>query len=241
MGISLVLSLLALLPADQASEDALKAFAKSYATQEPNGRAAAVAELARTQTLTIMAKLGELLTADLPPVRIAAAKGLGEFKENKPKAATVLITALDADSKEFDVEAALLTALGTLAEESGLPAIHQHFNSKDPKDKDHLVAKAAIAATGLARNRESMDPLIEFLKELEKAEGVTANTKTSAAAAAKVAGIPGGGSNPQKDRAKALIPSIIKAMQQICREKWATSKEWKIWWDRQKATFTVPK
>jgi HEAT repeat protein len=241
MGISLAFALFSLLSGDQASEDALKAFAKGYATADPNGRAAAVAELARTQTLPIMSKLGELLTADQPPVRISAAKGLGDFKEQKPKAAAVLIAALGADSKEFDVEAALLTALGTLAEESGLPAIHQRFNSKEPKDTNHLVPKAAILATGLARSRESIEPLMELLKELEKAAGVTDNPKSPKNAGSGVRGVPGGGSNPQKDRAKALIPSIIKAMQLISREKWATAKEWEIWWSRQKATFTVPK
>jgi HEAT repeat protein len=240
MGTSLALALLAFLFGDKETEDALKAFSKGYSTADANGRAGAVAELARTQNLVIMAKLGELLTADEPPVRVSAAKGLGEFKEHKPKAAAVLMAALGADAKEFDVAAAILTALGTLADESALSVIHQHFSSKEAKDKDHVVPKAAIMAAGLARSRESIDPLIEFLKELEKAQGTTGNAKTTKGGGAGVRGIPGGGTNPQKDRAKALIPSIIKAMQQITKEKWSTAKEWELWWDRHKASFAVP-
>jgi HEAT repeat protein len=239
MGISLALAFLSFLGADQESEDALKSFDKGYRNPDVHARAGAVAELARTQTLGIMSKLSDLLTSDEPPVRIAAAKGLGDFKENKPKAAAVLISALAADAKEFDVAAAVLTALGTLGDPSGLSTIHQHFNSKEPKDMDHLVPKSAILGAGLARNRDSIEPLMELLKELEKAAGTTANDKN--AKTGGVRGIPGGGANPQKDRAKALIPSIIKAMQQISHEKWATAKEWEIWWGRHKDSFVVPK
>lgn len=242
MAVSLVLALFTFLPGDAESDAALKAFAKAYITPDANGRASAVTELSRTQTLVIMAKLGELLTADEPPVRISAAKGLGDFKEQKPKAAAVLMAALGADAKEFDVAAAILTALGTLADESALSVIHQHFSSKEPKDKDYLVPKAAIGAAGLARSKESIDPLIELMKELEKAEGASGNGKNTSTSkgSSGVRGIPGGGTSPQVARAKALIPTIVKAMQKITKEKWATAKEWEIWWDRHKGTFAVP-
>jgi HEAT repeat protein len=239
MGISLALWFVALLGADQETEDAFKAFDKGYRNPDAHARASAVTELARTQNLAIMSKLGELLTSDEPPVRIAAAKGLGDFKENKPKAAAVLVSALGNDAREFDVAAAVLTALGTLGDPSGLSTIHHYFSSKEPKDVDHLVPKSAILGAGLARSRDSIDPLMELLKELEKAAGMTANDKT--AKTGGVRGIPGGGTNPQKDRAKALIPSIVKAMQQITREKWATAKEWEIWWGKHKDAFVVPK
>jgi len=239
MGISLALAFAAFLGADQETEDALKAFDKGYRNPDAHARAGAVAELARTQNLAIMAKLSDLLMSDEPPVRIAAAKGLGDFKENKPKAAAVLISALGAEGKEFDVVAAVLTSLGTLGDPSGLPTIHHYFSSKESKDADHLVPKSAILGAGLARSRDSIDPLMELLKELEKAAGTTANDKNAKTSGVK--GIPGGGANPQKDRAKALIPSIIKAMQSITREKWATAKEWEIWWGKHKDSFAVPK
>jgi hypothetical protein len=82
---------------------------------------------------------------------------------------------------------------------------------------------------------------MELLKEEQKASGMTANDKNTKSTSGGVRGLPGGGTNPQKDRAKALMPSIIKAMQQITREKWATAKEWEIWWERHKDSFIVPK
>ncbi|HVR87156.1 MAG TPA: HEAT repeat domain-containing protein [Planctomycetota bacterium] len=241
MGLSLLLSCLALLGADQETEDALKAFDKGYRNPDAHARAGAVLELARTQNIAIMSKLAEFLTADEAPVRIAAAKGLGDFKENKPKAAGVLMSALGVDAKEFDVVAAILTALGTLGDPSGLSTIHQHFSSKEPKDAEHLVPKSAILAAGLARSRDSLEPLMELLKEELKATGTTGNDKSTKNTGGGVRGIPGGGTNPQKDRAKALIPSVIKALQAITREKWATAKEWEIWWEHHKDNFVVPK
>ena len=37
--------------------------------------------------------------------------------------------------------------------------------------------------------------------------------------------------------AKDVLPTIIKGLQMIANEKWATSKEWEIWWGKNKATF----
>jgi HEAT repeat protein len=239
-----VIGILPLLAGDQESEEALKAFAKAYNSPNASARATAVGSLAQTRTIPIMSKLAELLVADEGPVRIAAAKGLGDFTENKPKAAAALMEAMGVNSKEFDVAAAILTALGTLGEESALAIIHQHFASKDAKDKDHLIPKAAILAAGLARNRESIHVLLDLAKDLEKAEGTNSNsnTKASKSSGGGVRGIPGGGgANPQKDRAKALLPVIVKAMQTITKEKWATIKEWEVWWEKRQANYVVPK
>jgi HEAT repeat protein len=203
-------------------------------------RAAAVSELAHTQRAAVLSTLSELLSVDEAPVRLAAAKGLGEFTESKPKAAAALLNALGPNAKECEVVAAILIALGTLGEETALPTIHQHFGSKDFKDKEYLVAQAAIRAAGKVRSRDSLAPLIDLVRELEKAEGVNQggrSVKDSTAAG----GPPAPGSNPQVDRAKALRPVVLKALKAITREKWPTAKEWEIWWDRHQATFIVPK
>jgi HEAT repeat protein len=239
-----IVGILPLLAADQESDEALKAFAKAYNNPNASARATAVSSLSQTRTIPIMSKLAEILGADEAPVRIAAAKGLGDFTENKPKAAAALTEGLAVNAKEYDVAAAILVALGTLGDETGLAVIHQHFSSKDSKDKDHLIAKAAIQAAGLARNRESIHVLLDLAKELEKAEGTNtnSNSKASKSTGGGVRGVPGGGgSNPQKDRAKALHPLIVKALQTIAKEKWATIKEWEVWWERHQANFVVPK
>ena len=110
MGISLALAFLTLLGADQETEDALKAFDKGYRNPDAHARAGAVAELARTQNLAIMSKLSELLTADEPPVRIAAAKGLAHI----PRAESVELIFLPRPKSLFE----MLSELSKRAEAS---------------------------------------------------------------------------------------------------------------------------
>jgi hypothetical protein len=54
-------------------------------------------------------------------------------------------------------------------------------------------------------------------------------------------GVPYGGQDPKGKLAKDVLPTIIKALQSITHEKWATTKEWEIWWSRYKATFKIDK
>jgi hypothetical protein len=51
--------------------------------------------------------------------------------------------------------------------------------------------------------------------------------------------VPVGGDDPKGKLAKDVLPTIIKGLQKIANEKWATTKEWEIWWNKNKATFKV--
>jgi HEAT repeat protein len=238
MNLALALVFLTQTSADPEADAALKGFAKAYHDPSSTVRAAAVLELARTQKPAVLSKLAELLVVDDVPVRLAAAKGLSTFTESKPKAAAALISALGPNAKEFEIAAALLVALGALGDETALPTIHQHFENKDSKDKDFVVARAAIRAAGKLRRRDSIGPLVDFAKSLEKAAGLAEHGRP--AKDGPGAGVsPGGASNPQTDRAQALLPAVLKALRAITQEKWPTIKEWGIWWDRHQATFTV--
>jgi hypothetical protein len=221
---------------DAETDEALRVFAKDYSAPVAVVRAAAVAELSRLRNAAIRARLGALLVVDEESVRIAAAEGLGDFTEEKDKVAALLLQAVAPNAKWYRAEAAILTALGKLGDESALPSLHQSFESRDPKDTDFTVAKAALKAAGMLRSRESMDPLIDLGKRCEKIlkGGAPKNNGKNSGAGL---GVAGGTSDPQTLRAKALGPAIIKALQGIAKEKWVTILEWEIWWDRHKATF----
>ena len=47
--------------------------------------------------------------------------------------------------------------------------------------------------------------------------------------------------NAIKGRHEDIQKTIIKAYQDITKEKWATAAEWEIWWGKKKATFEIPK
>lgn len=218
--------LLAVLAADdKEAEEALARFKTAYRNPSAPARAAAVAELAKTQHEKVLKQLVGLVSADATPVRIEAAKGLGTFVEYKKQVTPLLLASLGGpNAKEPDVQAAIYEALGALDDETALPAIHKAIEDKDVK-----VAKGALAAAGLIRHVSSIDAIIDLIKKLEKF-----NTTGGGGY-----GNFGGGNDPNRQRAKEVIPACIKALQAITKEKWSTSKEWEIWWEKRRATFKI--
>lgn len=231
-----LLAALVLVASDPETEEAMRTFMKDYSVPAPAARAAAVTALSRLKTPLVLAKLGTLLVADEEAVRIAAAEGLGAFDLEKEKASALLESALPANAKLFAVEAALLLALGKLGDPSSLPFLHQAFESHEAKDTDFQVAKAALRAAGLVGSRDSIDPLLDLGRRLEKVK------KAGGSGGGGKVGIAGGGTpDPQMLRAKALAPVVLKSLQAITQEKWGTLVEWGIWWDRHKTTFQKAK
>ncbi|HLY75504.1 MAG TPA: hypothetical protein VKU80_15385 [Planctomycetota bacterium] len=237
MILSLVLTLACALDAE--TEDALKVFARDYASAAPAARAAAVTQLAKLQNTTVRTRLANLVVTDEEVVRIAAAEGLGAFTLDKGNVSALLTGALPSNLKLFGAEAAILRALGKLGDESALGSIHSYFEFKDPKDPEFAVAKAAISASALLKSPDSMEPLMELAKHLDKAQKGGSGKSSGKPGSLGLAGA--GASDPQVLRAKALLPGIVKALQAITGEKWTTLVEWTIWWDRHKSTFKMQK
>jgi HEAT repeat protein len=217
---------------DKETDEALQRFRKAMANPSAPARAAAVSELAATKSEKIAATLGNLVQGDAEPVRKAAALGLGGFRDFKKVATPMLLAGLNANAKEEKVMEAIFQGLGKLGDEAALPTIHQYFD-----DKESVVANAALMSAAEIRNVGSIDPIIELMKKYEKIEKQAAK----GGGGGYGVNVPGGGDDPKLKLAKDVLPTIIKAMQGITREKWTTTKEWEIWWGRYKATFKIAK
>ncbi len=215
---------------DKEAEEALKKFNKAMANPSPAQRAAAVADLARTPFDKAAFALGNLLGSETDSVKIAAAEGLGNFKEYKKHATPLLLASLNTNAKEPKVLEAIFKGLGKLDDAAALPTIHQYFD-----DKEAIVANAAILSAAEIRNVSSMDPLVVLMKKYEKIEE---QAKKGGGGGYGV-NVPYAGDDPKNKLAKDVLPTIIKGLQKIANEKWATAKEWDIWWNRNKATFKV--
>lgn len=211
---------------DKAAEEALARFRQAYRTPSVPARAAAVSELGRTPHERTMVQLVGLLSGEVTEVRAAAARALGGFPDHKRKAVPILLASLGSNAKDDVVQEAIFQALGKLDDETSLPAVHRYF-----EDKSGKVAAAALLAAGDIRDVSSVDPI---LKEMEECEKINKQ-----AAGGGGPGVPGGGSDPRKDRAKIVLPASIKAIQILTREKWTTAEEWRIWWSRRRATFKI--
>jgi hypothetical protein len=106
--------------------------------------------------------------------------------------------------------------------------------TKSFKDDRVKVAKAALSAAGAMRRKELIDPMIELGKDIEKwiknkqSGGYRDDTGQQ------------GDENAQKGRLEDLQKHLVKCLAQITGEKWATFKEWDIWWGRKRGSFEVP-
>jgi HEAT repeat protein len=218
---------------DKAVEEALERFKIAYRSASEAERAGAVAELAKVPHPKTLARLAPLLTTDGNTVRIAAARGLGGFSDLRKATVPLLTGALQPNSKEADVQAAILEALGKLEDESALPSVHKYVEDRDVK-----VAKAALLAAGQIRSASSIPILIEQVKRMERFVRI----KDGTIDAGNVGGynVPSG-EDQNKKRAEELLPPTLKVLQELTRQKLTSSKEWQVWWSENRTTFRVEK
>jgi HEAT repeat protein len=228
--LALVLLLQAAADDKAAVDEAIKRFNKAYANPNPAARATAVTELAGTKHDRTLKMILGLLNSDGTDVRESAAKALAGFGDWKKLVTPSLQGAMQSNAKDPKVQAAILTTLGKLQDPLGIPTIHGNF-----REPSMVVSIAAVEATGLARQKESMDALIELQKDVEKW------LKNKQAGPYRKPDGQNGTDEDIKNRLDAVQKAIMKAFQDITREKWATVKEWEIWWGKKKATFEIPK
>ncbi len=215
---------------EKAVDDALDLFKNAIKAPTEAERATAVAELSRIKHARTLARLTPFLSSDGTTVRMAAAKGLGEFADLRKAAAAALLGALPANAKQPDVQTALLEAAGLLRESSALGGLHRAFDEKDVRP-----AKAAVIAAALQKSPTSMDPLLELLKKLDRAmrddtgAAVTAGNVNGYDVTARDDG--------ERKRALELRPVVIKALADVCGETFANAVEGQAWWARHRAAF----
>ena len=56
-----------------------------------------------------------------------------------------------------------------------------------------------------------------------------------------VVGVPGGGEDPNRLRAREVIPACIATLKVITKESYPSSKEWQLWWAKKKGSFSLDK
>ncbi len=228
--LALVLLLQAAADDKAAVDEAIKRFNKAYANPNAGARAGAVTELSTTPHDRTLKLILPLMSADVTQVRESAAKAMFAFKDWKKIVIPSLQGAMQANAKEPVVQAAILTTLGKLQDPMALPTIHGNFREPNMK-----VTTAAIEATGLARQKESMDALLELQKDVQKW------LKNKQSGPYRKDDGQQGDDNECKTRLETLQKAIIKAFQDITKEKWATADEWDKWWNKKKANFEIPK
>jgi HEAT repeat protein len=192
-------------------------------------RAKAVPELSKTVHEKTFAKLLPLMGAEEKEVRAAAVRALGDFASYRKPLTPALLSLLSGSRKEPEVRGAILETLAKLADPASFVAIHALL-----RDQDLHTAQSAIVCVGTMRQKESIDPLVELLRDIQRW------TKTKQAGPYRDERGQKGEPEAAAARLQGIQTEILKALKAITLEPWATPIEWEIWWNRHKATFEVP-
>ncbi len=216
--------------ADKKADEAVKAFGEAYKNSDALVRAAAVRTLAKTRHDKCLKILVRLLGQDDPLVRKEAALGLadyGEAKELREKAAGALLNGVQVNLKDDVVLEAVFTALGNVLTESTATALHRLFDHKRLP-----VAVGSVRAAGDARLKESIEPLLACLKQLERNRPPDDSRGKAPSS--------GYDEGPDRERWDKLRKPVLDALSSITGEHFEKAADYEEWWRKNKAGFRVP-
>ena len=217
---------------DKEAAEAVAKFKTDMRNPSTPARAAAIGELARTPHPKTLNAIVPYLAQDAMDVRKSAAATLGAFVDYKKTALPALLGAIAPNQKDAGVVEALFQSIGKLGDDTTLPVVHRYCDDKDPK-----IAKAALGAAAQIRKIQSIDVIIDVMKRLEKYLPEPGNNNSGV----DVVGVPGGGDDPNRVRAREVIPACIGALKTITKESYPSSKEWQLWWAKKKGSFSLDK
>ena len=224
-------------PDDAEVGAAIDRFKTAMKSTSPASRAEAIAELGNLPHAKTAALLVPLLQSDMPPVRVAAAKALGKFSEQKKAVLPSLQHALGANTSDPAVIAAILEALGQIGDPSVMPAVQRLFYEKDMR-----VVRPAVALAGVLPSATAIDPLIDVMRRQEKY--IKANSGAGVTAGGDTNGNNKVVAKPDENAIKAaeeLITEIGKSLGQITGESLSGSQQWQNWWNQSRGTFKIKK
>jgi hypothetical protein len=154
---------------DAEAKEALRTFEVAWrGAKEDGAREGAITVLRHATHAKLLEKLVEVGRGASPKVRAVCAQGLGQYYQT-PKAAEVLVGWLNGTDTGADVVTLNIRVFESLSSfdcaiaRRHAASVHAFF-----KHRDTSVAKAAVAAAGAIRHRDSIDPLLEEWEQCRK-------------------------------------------------------------------------
>ena len=181
-------------------------------------------------------------------VPLAAGKIIGAKYHRSEKAADALFGTFGAFVRGKDLDSAekFLGWFGDVRCRSKVSRLFNLFT-----DKELQIAAAAVDAAGTIKSKDAIQPLIDLATQIEsqteddgKKKG--GSNSGSAPGGGKMPGAgagsapAGGAPDPAEERKKRkdkLVPACLSALKSITNEKFNTTKEWRTWWSKYKASF----
>jgi hypothetical protein len=173
--------------------------------------------------------------------RVEAADELGKFKKNEKVAKDLLAQA--KRDREPEVSAKCLLEIGKISLRSMAKELVPLYRNKSIK-----VSQEAVGSAGKLKSKDSIEPLISYLEELEAERERSADQQQSGSVpggggfAGPTGGLPGGGQNQNDDedkkkRLETVLPKVVQSLKDITGEKFSDSKSWAKWWKKNAKSF----
>jgi len=229
-----ILLVLALAVGDPDAE-ALEKFKNDYKAKDVAARATAVEELAKTSSPKVCLRLGALLGADGPEVRVAAAKGLALQRDDKKHAIPFLLNGASANAKDPVVLTAIVTSLGSFREEAAAAEVNRLVHSSNLD-----LAKAAVEAAGKIQSAGSFDVLIKEMKDCDDVLKPRDQGNPSFGNDVTRMGT-GDAAVAVRDRATKLKPELVKALREMSKVVCQDTKDWEEWWKENRGKWKPAK
>lgn len=225
-------------------QSAIKKFKEDYYKPgaKEDDKIDAVNYLAQHKHEKVVKVLGSLMVEAPITVRRIAARALSQFCDIDA-AGRELAAALQAQPRNLKgvsaVRIEILRALGALrCRNAGIPV------AKLVNDREVWIAKAAIDASAKIRVADAIWPLIKALQRIEGREG---DAEVSVDPLDNL--VEGVGNNdlfktdprqPKRPTERELLREpILKALESITRQTFVSSREWDVWWAKNKSGFQV--
>ena len=194
---------------DKDAEDALKKMREEFEGATIEKRAAAVQEALKIEHEKVIRAMGDILTREPNPLRVAAAKALSDV--DHPATIDVLVKAMPANQGRAEVMPEILKALGALGWQSACPPLHEYVKKVGDADVRAFLPEV-IEALGRMGSVTSVDPLVDLLRKME-----------------------GGRRNPWINEGQ-LLRATEQALQAILGQNLRRSLDWDNYW-RQNGDF----
>lgn len=204
----------------------IEKFQKEFQNKDAEARELAVKDLAIVKHDKVFQLLVGLMDKDVENVRLAAVEGVSHYDVSESTTAA-MANAMKSNQKDFPkVTAALITAGASMKDRRLMKMIDDYLKSEETP-----IAKAAVLAAAKFNDRLFMDNLLDLLERLEKMKEVTRSELGRA-------GVPRSGATQInkkiREKKKELTEPTMTALKTISGKSFATSAEYKKWWEENK-------
>ena len=151
-------------PTEAEGDAAARKLREDCAKLPIEGKIVALQEAAKIEHESVIKAIGEMLVKEADPVRIAAARALGEV--DHPVSAEVLMAALAPNVKRDNVFKALLNAIAELGWQTPVPTLNGLLSKVADADTRDILPEV-ISTLGRLASISSIEPLIDLLLKLE--------------------------------------------------------------------------